>query len=203
MLRINLLHDDREDALADVPAPHTALILLAGILVLLLCGGIALLGWLTLQAADENTREEIAETQEALEALQQRTTPADYRGLVELEQHALTLEALTQHQSRTPRALKSVLSALHFDDRRGDNVVLRAFDFDGQRITATGTAESMDTLADALTTFSKEDALQDARFTSLSVAEEPLSGRARRYAVNAVHFSFYATIAAPPMEAQE
>lgn len=201
MLQINLLHDDREQATAS--APRTALIALTGILVLLLCGAIALAGWLTLHNADDSARADIRKAQATLQELQGRTAAADYEGLVELEQHTLTLEALAKHQSRTPRALKTTFAALGLDDRSGNQILLQAFAFDGQVITAEGRARDIGTLTRALDTLNADDALQDARFTSLRVAEQPLSGRARRYIVNAIDFSFYAVIAAPPMEAQE
>lgn len=201
MLRINLLHDDRDQATAS--SSRSALIALVGLLVLLLCVAIALTGWLTLQNAEEAMRTDIQRAQATLQELQERRTPVDYEGLVELERHTLTLEALTKHQSRTPRALKNVFAALGFDDRSGANIVLQSVNFDGQTITAHGRARDIDTLTQALTQLQNEDGVQDARFTALSVAEEPLSGRARRYVVNAIDFSFYAAIAAPPMEAQE
>lgn len=201
MLRINLLHDDRDQATA--PPSRSALIALVGLLVLLLCVAIALTGWLTLQNAEEAARADIQRAHAMLQELEDRRTPADYKGLVELERQTLTLEALAKHQSRTPRALKSVFAALGFDDRSGTNILLRQFTFDGQTITAEGRARDIDTLTRALALLQDEDGVQDARFTALSVAEEPLSGRARRYIVNAIDFSFYAAIAAPPMEAQE
>lgn len=201
MLRINLLHDDREQVSA--PARHPALIALAGLLVLVLCAGVGLLGWLTLESDIDASHAALRAAQDELEELSSRRGPANYEGLVALEGEALLLDALSQHQSRTPRALTAVLAGLRLDDRRGASLVIDRFEFDGQIITAQGTARSMNTLSRMLAALEEEDALQDARFTSFGAAPEPLTGRARRYALNAIEFSFYAAIAAPPMDVQE
>lgn len=201
MLRINLLHDDREQAPAS--APHPALIALAGLLVLVLCAGIGLFGWLTLENDVDHARAALRTAHADLEQLSSRRGPANYEGLVALEGEALLLDALSQHQSRTPRALAAVLEGLRLDDRRGKSIVIERFEFDGQIITAQGTARSMNTLSRMLAVLEEEDALQDARFTSFGAAPEPLAGRARKNALNAIEFTFYAAIAAPPMDVQE
>lgn len=201
MLRINLLHDDKEQTAGS--GPHSALFVIAGLLVLLLCAAIALFGWLTLQNNHDHARDALAEAQKDLEALQSRRGPADYEGLVALEGDALLLEALAQHQSQAPRALAAVLEALRLNDRRGGSIAIDQFSFDGQIITARGTARSMNTLGRMLTTLEEEDALQDARLTTLRAADEPLTGRARRLKLNAIDFTFYAAIASPPLEVQD
>lgn len=202
MLRINLLHDDKEQA-AVASAPHPALMVLAGLLVLVLCAGIGLFGWLTLENDHEQVRQELREAQSELARVSARRGPADYLGLVDLETEVLLLNALAQHQSRIPRALKATLEGLRLNDRRGKSILIDSFTFDGQVITATGTARSMNTLSRMLAVLEEEDALQDARFTSLSAAAEPLTGRARKNALNAIDFTFYAAIAAPPMDVQD
>lgn len=201
MLRINLLHDDKDQAVAS--GPHSALIVIAGLLVLLLCAGIGLFGWLTVQNTHDHARDALADAHAELDALKSRRGPADYEGLVALEGDALVLEALAQHQSRAPRALGAVLEALRLNDRRGTSIAIDQFSFDGQIITARGTARSMNTLSRMLTLLEEEDALQDARLTTLRAADEPLTGRARRLKLNAIDFTFYAAIAAPPMEVQD
>lgn len=201
MLRINLLHDDKEQTVAS--APHSALIVLAGLLVLVLCAGIGLFGWLTLQNEYDHVHQELREAHLDLERLSSRRGPADYAGLVALERETLLLNALAQHQSRNPRALKAILEGLRLNDRRGKSILIDSLAFDGHILTATGSARSMNTLSRMLAVLGEEDALQDARFTSLSAAAEPLSGRARKNALNAIDFTFYAAIAAPPMDVQD
>lgn len=201
MLRINLLEDPQAhpDASAAPSGASTLLISLVGALVILLCVGVALAGWLTITPQVESAQAQEQQLLVDAEPAEPKVQGPNYKGLVQLERDALTLQALQEQQAHANEAVQALLEAVAIDGSRRKILAVSSIQFDGQTLVAEGRARRISDLEDLLTTLQADEHLVDARFTRLQAADAPLSGKARARSLNAIDFTFYAALAATPV----
>lgn len=201
MLRINLL----DDVLSGGDGKESSgLLYLVGVLVVALCGFVALAGWLTTEAALDEARAslQVVDTPEPTEA-EATNVEADLAPLEAFESLALALRQSAHQQALSTVATRDLLSALDFGTRREDEVALHELRFDGQRLQAGGVARDLDVVEALRNELAEHRALRDLHIDVLEEVDTPPSGRARRNAPPALRFELRAELDTPAVTKED